>query len=254
MIYRLIRNATAKLDFGGTRFLLDPMLSGKGEGPSYAGRENSPLVPLPCKLWQVESGVDCLVVSHVHSDHFDKAAMRTLEKDKPLYCQPCEEHAPQFALFEKVRPFDTDIMNTVALQRVPAKHGSSEAVLSEMGEASGVVFMAAGEPNTYWTGDSIWCEEVKKTIDSYMPEVIIVHCGGALWNGELITMDADQVIELCRYAPEARVIAVHMDCCDHCSVSRAQLREKAEAAGIGPDRLYIPADYEELEFKQTRAF
>ena len=254
MNFRLIRNVTSKLDFGNTRFLLDPMLSAKGAGPSYAGKEHSPIVDLPCGMWQVESGVDCYIVSHVHSDHFDKAAMRTLEKDRPLYCQPCEEHAPEFALFKKIRPFDTDIVNTVAIQRVPAKHGSSPEVLDDMGEASGVVFMAAGEPTTYWAGDTIWCDEVKKTIDSYAPEVIIVHAGGAMWNGELIIMDAKQVIELCKYAPEAKVIAVHMECCDHCTVTRQQLREMADAEGIGPDRLYIPADFEQLEFKQYRAF
>ena len=254
MIYRFIRNATAKLDFGGTRFLLDPMFTAKGKGPSYSGIVNSPVVDMPCPMWAAESGVDCYIVSHIHTDHFDKAAIDAVDKDRPLFCQPCEQDAPDFKDFEDVRPMDTSLINTVALQRVPAKHGSSEAVLADMGQASGVVFMAAGEPTTYWTGDTVWCDEVRQTIDAYAPEVIIVHAGGAVWDGELIIMNADQVVELCRYAPDAKIIAVHMGCCDHCTTSRKSLRKAADAAGISPEQLYIPADGEDLEFKQITAF
>ena len=41
-----------------------------------------------------------------------------------------------------------------------------------------------------------------------------------------------------------RFIAVHMDAIDHCQTTRSILRNKADKAGISPERLIIPADGE----------
>ena len=255
MKYKLIRNATAKLFYGNAVFLLDPAFAKKGTGPSYAGERKSPLVDMPCMMWEAESRTDAIVISHIHSDHFDEAAAEALDKDHAVFCQPCEAGHPLLKDFLDVRPLEADgLYNEVALQRVPARHGTSPGVLADMGEASGVVFMAAGEPIVYWAGDTVWYEGVKHTIDVYQPGVIIVHAGGALWNGERIVMDAQQVIEVCKAAPGAKVIAVHMESCDHCTVTRQALREAAEAAGIGAEQLLIPKDGEEIVILQETAF
>ena len=74
MKYQLIRNATAKLFYGNAVFLLDPAFAKKGTGPSYAGEKHSPLVDMPCMMWEAESRTDAIVLSHIHSDHFDAAA------------------------------------------------------------------------------------------------------------------------------------------------------------------------------------
>jgi hypothetical protein len=44
------------------------------------------------------------------------------------------------------------------------------------------------------------------------------------------------------------VIATHLDSLDHATISREALRTYAEANGIGPAQLLIPADGEELVF------
>jgi hypothetical protein len=44
------------------------------------------------------------------------------------------------------------------------------------------------------------------------------------------------------------VIATHLDSVDHATVSRGALRAYAEAHGVGPEQLLIPADGEELVF------
>ena len=255
MKYQLIRNATAKLSYGGSVFLLDPAFAKKGTGPSYAGEKRSPLVDMPCMMWEAESRADAIVISHIHSDHFDAAAAESLDKDHPVFCQPSEAGNELLAPFEDVRPLDEGaLFNEVAMQRVPARHGTSPEVLADMGEASGIVFFAAGEPTVYWAGDTVWYEEVKHAIDVFMPGVIIVHAGGALWNGELIVMDAAQVIEVCKAAPDAKVIAIHMESCDHCTVTRQSLREAADAAGVSPEQLFIPKDGEEIVILQETAF
>ena len=49
-----IRNATMHLNYGGTRFLIDPMLSAKGTWPGIPGTINddltNPLVDLPVPM------------------------------------------------------------------------------------------------------------------------------------------------------------------------------------------------------------
>ncbi len=254
MKYQLIRHATAKLDFGGTCFLLDPWFAPKGKGLSYAGKVNSPLTGMPCKMWQAESRTDCIVLSHTHSDHFDSYAAEALDRDHPVICQPGDETCPLLAAFEDVRPMDSGLFNEVALERVNAQHGTSPEVLADMGPGSGWVFMAAEEPAVYWTGDTVWCEDVRRAIETFRPGVIIVHAGAAQWNGEAITMDAAGVIETCKAAPEATVIAVHLEAADHGTLTRKALREAAEAAGISGQQLRIPADGEEIVILQDTAF
>jgi hypothetical protein len=61
-------------------------------------------------------------------------------------------------------------------------------------------------------------------------------------------MDAAQTVAVCRAAPRSKVIATHLDSLDHATISREALRAYAEANGIGPDQLLIPADGEELVF------
>ena len=61
-------------------------------------------------------------------------------------------------------------------------------------------------------------------------------------------MDAEQTISVCQAAPQAIVIATHMETLDHGSVSREDLRILAEEADIQPERLRIPADGEKLSF------
>jgi hypothetical protein len=57
-----------------------------------------------------------------------------------------------------------------------------------MGRVSGFILKAVGEPTMYITGDTIWCEEVKKALDIYRPEVTIVNAGGARFiTGDPIT-------------------------------------------------------------------
>lgn len=248
MRLRLFRNATMHLSLGGTVILTDPYLAPKFSRPSYAGRSPNPLVDLPAPAGDIVAGMDCVILSHLHSDHFDPAARDLLAKDAKILCQPGDKAQLEAWGFTDVRPVDPAMeFGKVTLTRIPGRHGSGE-VLSEMGQASGFVLSAPGAPTLYWVGDSVWCPEVAEAIDRFKPDLIITHSCGATWGpGTLIVMDAAQTVEVCRRAPQARVVAVHMEALDHASVTRRALRAFAEAEGIGPATLLIPADGEELE-------
>ncbi len=104
----------------------------------------------------------------------------------------------------------------------------------------GFTLEAEGEPSIYWTGDTVLYPPVADTIAAAKPDVIFTHSCGARWDGDLIVMDAAETVAVCQSAPWATVVAVHMEALDHATVSRADLRAAAEAAGIAPTRLLIP--------------
>lgn len=191
---------------------------------------------------------ELVIVSHLHSDHFDPEAQRLLSKDLPILCQPGDEEAFRGHGFRSVTPVsDTLVWQGITLTRTPGQHGSG-AVLDEMGLVSGFVLQAEGEPTLYWTGDTILYEPVLQSIERFRPDVIVTHSSGAMWKGDgPIVMDAAQTLAVCRAAPESRVIAIHLDSLDHGEVTRGDLRAQVREAGIPDERLLIPADGEWLE-------
>lgn len=59
-------------------------------------------------------------------------------------------------------------------------------------------------------------------------------------------MNEQDVCSCCRFAPNATIIAVHMDTIDHCLVTRADLRSRLEEEKL-LDQVMIPEDEEWIE-------
>ena len=57
---RLIRNATLKMEYGGKIFLVDPILSEKGELMSVIGVNKNPTVHLTMPVKEVMDGVSII--------------------------------------------------------------------------------------------------------------------------------------------------------------------------------------------------
>jgi L-ascorbate metabolism protein UlaG (beta-lactamase superfamily) len=249
---QLIRSATLTLDFAGRRLLIDPDFAPRHARPPLAGRSPNPLVDLPLPPETILAGVEAALVSHLHRDHFDATAQAALPKALPVFCQPGDEAAIRDLGFQRVTPVAEGLAwRGVTITRVAGHHGAGE-VEAIMGRVSGFVLAAPGEPTLYWAGDTILCAEVRAAIARFVPAAIVIHACGAAWPDSTgrrapIVMDAAEAIEVCRLAPTGRVIAVHMDAFDHGTVSRAELRARARAAGVADDHLLIPADGEIIE-------
>lgn len=252
MKIKLIRNATLRVTYAGHTFLTDPYLAPKHSLPSYTGRSPNPLVGLPCTPEEVIAGIEMVIVSHLHSDHFDSVAQELLPKDVPIFCQPGDEGRIGGKGFGRVTAVsDTTHWQNITIRRTPGRHGSSEAILQAMGNVSGFLFQADGEPTVYWAGDTVWYETVAETITQYRPDVIITHSSGAVWGDarELIVMDAAQTVDVCRFAPSSKVVAVHMEALDHGTITRQALRELARQSGVSEQQLLIPDDGQLLELE-----
>lgn len=247
MKIQLIRNATMKITYAGQTILTDPMLSDKGGFRSFAGIAPNPTIDLPLTVEEILQGVDLTIISHLHPDHFDEAAATLLAKDMAIFCQPGDRPTLLEKGFRHVSAIETaDQWAGISITRTGGKHGSGK-ILERLGEVSGFVLKAPGEPTVYWVGDSIWCEEVASAIEAHKPDSIIAHAGGATLPGfDPIIMDCRQILTTLRAAPNATVVAVHMEALDHCTVARDVLRRAAEDEGIAASRLLIPGDGETL--------
>jgi L-ascorbate metabolism protein UlaG (beta-lactamase superfamily) len=246
MELRLVRHATLLVDIGGRRMLVDPMLSRAGAVdpvPDTANPRRNPLVELPTPAAEVVAGVDAVLVTHLHDDHFDGAAAESLDAGTCLVCQPADAKALRERGFRDVRPVDGALdVGGVGVARTRGRHGKG-AIGERMGEVCGFVLGAPGEPVLYVAGDTIWCAEVDRALAEHDPDVVVVNAGAARFlEGDPITMDADDVIATARAARGA-VVAVHMEAVNHCGLTRAQLADAAAAAGVD---VVIPADGEAL--------
>lgn len=249
MLIQLIRSATLKLEMSGTRLLIDPWLAEKGAGRSYSGRAQSPLVELPLSVEEILDGVDAVLISHLHSDHFDEVAQRVIPKQIPILCHARDAEAIRAMGFEDVRTVGEGMdVGAIRIRTTDGRHGPPE-VLGDMGEVSGFLLSSKDEPLLYWAGDTILCSPVEAVLRSERPAVVVVHGCGALWEGKgPLVMDGEMVLETARISAGATVIVTHLNAVDHATVSRADIRRLAAAGAIGADRLVIPEDGEMLTF------
>jgi L-ascorbate metabolism protein UlaG (beta-lactamase superfamily) len=234
-----------KIDYAGQTILTDPMLSPKDAIDPFAGVARNPTVELPIPVDQILEGVDGVLVSHCHPDHYDSAASAALPKTIPVLCQTDDKLRITQDGFQTVIPIEAShVWNGITITRTGGQHGNGK-ILERMGNVSGFVLQAAGEPAVYWVGDSIWCTAVEEAITTFHPEVIITHSGGATIPGyDPIIMDLDQTIATAKASPKAIIVAIHMEALDHCPISRANLRRKADKELNRPSRLMIPKDSE----------
>lgn len=110
----------------------------------------------------------------------------------------------------------------------------------------GLVMMVPGEPVLYIAGDTVYFQGVERVLDCFSPNIIVLNAGGATIGSNRLIMDECDVLKVHEEAPDAIIIASHLDAVDHASVTRASLRAFAEEQGIG-DRLLIPEDGESIK-------
>jgi L-ascorbate metabolism protein UlaG (beta-lactamase superfamily) len=245
MHLRLIRNATLRLELDGCHLLVDPMLDPAGARPPVEDTENdrrNPLVELPEPAEVVIAGLDAVLVTHLHQDHFDATAAELLPKDLPLLCQPEDADALRRHGFTDVRPVaERERFAGIELIRTPARHGAG-ATAEALAPVSGFLLVDSADRKLYVAGDTVLYEGVERVLEEHEPDVIVVNAGAARFRGgDPIVMDAGAVVAVARKAPGARVVAVHLDAINHCVQGRADLHQVLHEHGL-TERVTVPED------------
>ena len=238
MRLRLIRHATLLVRGAGHCLVVDPMLDPAGARAPVENTPNqrrNPLVELPEPPEVVVGDVTGIVVTHLHEDHLDASAIRLLPKDVPLLCAPGDAETLQGHGFADVRPVEDAVdFQGLRIARTAGVHGV-------LGPSPGFVI-----GSLYVAGDTIWCDEVRAALDEHRPEVVVVNASGArfLDSGPLV-MTTDDVVAVARHAPDAHVIAVHLEAINHCVETRADLHQRLHEEGL-TKQVTVPEDGAEV--------
>ena len=257
--YQHIRNATAKIEMAGSTFLVDPYLAPKGSYAGFEGTINSqkrnPLIDMKEPVEKVLEGVDAVIVTHTHDDHWDEYAQKMLPKTLPIFVQNAgDARIIRSQGFKDVRVVGKNTeFNKVKLSKTGGQHGTDQMYaipqLAELaGEAMGVVMQANGEKTLYIVGDTIWNEEVDFALNRYKPEVIVMNTGYAQLQGfsDSIIMGKADVAKARQAAPKADIITVHMDAVNHATVTSDEMRKFVKENKLS--KVAVPKEGEVLKY------
>lgn len=253
-----IRNATIRIECAGKHFLVDPWFQKKGTGMSAPSPDPekakipSPTTELPFPVEQIMERIDAIIVTHIHPDHFDPETAAMLDKSIPAFTAN-EETKSQIEGFGytsvTVLKDEGTNFDGVILIRTEAMHGESPDHAA--GPVCGIILQAAGEPVLYVAGDTVYYKGVERALEQYRPDVVVLNaCGAELMGLGRLIMGAEDVLKVCEAAPDAAIIASHMDTVNHATVSRTGLRDFLRKHGKD-GRVSIPEDGECLEFSGT---
>ena len=231
-----IRNATLKIQYSSITILLDPWLQDRGTGPSFTlvrgkmiGMKN-PLNDLPLPPNKI-----------LHPDHF---TADYLPQDIPVMVQNEEDKELVTGMgFSCVTAFEGPElhMGGITITKVPARHGDNLETVAYLGESSGYVLQ--GEDKTlYLAGDTVYFDGMAQTIDTYHPDVIVLNCCEATMPMGRLIMNLNDVEIICKKAPNATIIATHLDSVNHALLSSDDVR--AFAARKKLTQLHVPANGE----------
>jgi L-ascorbate metabolism protein UlaG (beta-lactamase superfamily) len=252
-----IRNATIRVEFGGKKFLIDPMLAAKGAWPGFAGTVGAdvpnPTTDLPLSIDEILD-VDAVVVSHTHADHWDDAAKGLIPKDMLILAQNAKDAREiEAAGFRAVHALDErNQIGGITIHKTAGRHGRGAMLEGPIGEilgtVSGFVFEHPDEKKLYVAGDTVWCEPVAQALERHDPDVVVLNSGDAkILPDESIIMGKEDVHEVLLAAPNATIIASHMESVNHATLSRRELRKFLGEKGM-TERVLIPADGESYHF------
>ncbi|MDG2947973.1 MBL fold metallo-hydrolase [Bisgaard Taxon 10/6] len=257
--YQHIRNATAKIEMAGSTFLVDPYLAPKGSYAGFEGTINSqkrnPLIDMKEPVEKVLEGVDAVIVTHTHADHWDEYAQKVLPKTLPIFVQNAgDARIIRSQGFKDVRVVGKNTeFNQVKLSKTGGQHGTDQMYaipqLAELaGEAMGVVMQADGEKTLYIVGDTIWNEDVDFALNRYKPEVIVMNTGYAQLQGfsDSIIMGKADVAKARQAAPKADIITVHMDAVNHAAVTSDEMRKFVKENKLS--KVAVPKEGEVLKY------
>ncbi|WP_201628809.1 MBL fold metallo-hydrolase [Psychrobacter maritimus] len=260
--FQQIRNATIKLDYDGTTFLVDPMLAAKN---AYPGLENTvhseiryPMVDLPMSIAEVLKA-DAIILTHLHADHWDDAARNLVPRDMPIFTQDAADAATvRKDGFTDVRVLTEQgvVFKGTRINKTIGQHGTDAmykipALAEGLGKTIGIVFQKSGYKTVYVAGDTIWDKEVEDALTRYKPDAVVLNTGYAKMTGfvdDSIIMGKDDVYRAYQFSPNAQIISVHMDTVNHATLTKAELRHFIEEKHLDKQRTLVPDDGQYYKF------
>ncbi len=234
---QFIGTATVLIRYAGITVLTDPNFLHRGQF-AYLGKGLvSRRLTEPAMDVSELPDLDLVVLSHLHGDHFDRAAKAGLDRSVPILTTVQAAHRLNRWGFRAL-PLRTWQEVTVRRERstlrvtaLPARHakGIAQAALPAV-MGSLLDFSGDGPPlRMYLTGDTLIHDELRQIRARYDDiGVAVLHLGGTRILGMLVTMDAEQGVQMLRLVQPETAIPVHYD--DY-GVFKSPLADFLTAAG-----------------------
>lgn len=259
--FQQIRNATIKLGYENTTFLVDPMLAPKNAYPGFADTVNSetryPMVDLPLSVEDVLKA-DAIILTHLHADHWDPAARNIVPRDMTIFTQ---DEADAVIVrkdgFTDVRVLTEQgiVFKGTRIHKTIGQHGTNAmyqvpALAQSLGRTMGMVFQRPNYQTVYVAGDTIWNKQVENALTRYKPDVVILNTGYAKLTtfDDSIIMGKDDLYRAYQFAPDAKIIGIHMDTVNHATLTKAELRRFIEEKHLDKQRVLVPNDGQRYKF------
>jgi L-ascorbate metabolism protein UlaG (beta-lactamase superfamily) len=254
-----IGNATVLIRYAGLTIVTDPAFIHKHEQVSIGYGMHSTRLTNPAMEIHDLPPLDLIVLSHFHGDHFDQVAERELDKSLPIVTTP--EAAKELAqrAFRNTRSLGTWESITVEkgdarlrIASMPGRHGPplADLVLPEVmgsmlelgSRSSGPLF------RLYITGDTLVIDDLKEIPRRYPDiDLALLHLGGTRVLGIMVTMDAQQGVEMMQIVNPQRAIPIHYNDYDVFQSPLSDFQREVTAAGLH-DRVHY------LNHGETYAF
>jgi L-ascorbate metabolism protein UlaG (beta-lactamase superfamily) len=218
-----IGTATTLLRLGPFTLLTDPNFLRRGQR-AYLGKGLfSKRLTEPSRQPADLPGLDAVLLSHLHGDHFDRVARRGLDRDLPVLTTPAAARrldrwgfgaAHGMRTWEEVRhERDGWTLTVTATPGVHAPGPLRHVLPPVMGSVLGLVDPGgATRLRVYVSGDTLFRPWLREVAERCGPlDAAVVHLGGTRALGVLVTMDAEQGADLVELLEPAVTVPVHHD-------------------------------------------
>jgi L-ascorbate metabolism protein UlaG (beta-lactamase superfamily) len=249
-----LRNATLVIETETDVILVDPMLGKRKTIPPFTifryKPHRNPLVALPKNTRDILSRVTICLITHLHTDHIDKAGEVFLRrKSIPVICSAKDENALSargLNILQTLNYWEPQEFLGGKIIGIPAIHGYG-FIAKLMGNVMGFYIELPNEKSIYISSDTIFTEHVQKVLVEFKPEIAVVACGTARLDiGQPLLMRMNDILKFVALAPKY-ILANHLEALNHCPTKRAELRLALEQNDL-LNKVSIPEDGEIVSY------
>jgi L-ascorbate metabolism protein UlaG (beta-lactamase superfamily) len=219
-------NATMLLRIGPFTLLTDPNFLHRGQRAHLGYGLRAKRLTEPSLQPTQLPALDGILLSHMHGDHWDRIATKSLPKETPVVTTPEAAKCLAdrgFTGTADLKPWQTHEFNrgtdTVRITSVPGVHGprALDRVLPQvMGSVVEWIRGGVAGPQVTWrgyiSGDTLYRPFLGELLQRTGPlDVLIPHLGGTKVLGITVTMDARQGADLIELLTPPVTVPVHYD-------------------------------------------
>lgn len=241
-----IGNATVLIEYGPFRLLTDPNFLHRGQRAYLGWGLSSKRLTEPALTPEQIGELDAVVLSHLHGDHWDRIARRTIDRRIPIVTTPQAARRLQgLYSFRRASGLDTwesQLLTSgsaaVRITSLPGRHAPGPArmlfppvmgSLLEFGDVSGEV-----DYRIYLSGDTLMYDGLREIAGRH-PDIDlgVVHLGGTtLPGGLMVTMDGEQGGDWLELMRPTTAVPVHYEDYPLLKSSRADFERAARRRGL----------------------